>query len=73
MTIKHRVENLEKKSLTGSHGIHVMLTCVGETDEEARQRYCDKNNLDIEKLERGEYGQVINLVKVVVKSKRSIQ
>ncbi len=73
VALKHRIDNLEKKSLTGSNGNHVIVTHVGETGEDGKQRYCDNNNLDIENLERGEYGQVINLIPVLVKGKRSIQ
>ncbi len=35
-----------------------------ETGLEARKRYCVENDLDLEKLENGEYGRVFQIVYV---------
>ena len=57
MTLNRRIELLENQLIPNR--LHVYSVDDGETQLEATQRYCAENNLELEKFENGDYGQVI--------------
>ena len=50
MTIKRRIERLENKHLS-NHPRYAFLLGDGETEEEAKQRYCAENEVSMNELE----------------------
>ncbi len=51
MTIKHRIERLEKEHIPTDLSTHLINCEYGESKEHAKQRYCDENGMTIEELE----------------------
>ena len=62
MNLSNRIERLENRLLPNDHRVNVIRSKGEETGLEARKRYCVENGLDFEKLEKGEYGLVIQRV-----------
>jgi hypothetical protein len=51
MNLNKRIETLEKKSLLGN-GVTVIRLEKGETNDQAKKRYCAESRIDAERLER---------------------
>ena len=64
MNLSNRIERLENRLLPDDHRVHVIRPKGEETGLEAKKRYCVENDLDLEKLENGEYGRVFQIVYV---------
>ena len=62
MTIKHRIERLESRQLPANHPRYVILSVYGETEDEAKRRYCAEKEISMDELE--EPGVIVNLVRL---------
>ena len=61
MAIKHRIERLEKISPTTMDKVFMISQNGDESYEEARQRYCQKENLSEADLEAGLVIRMVNI------------
>ncbi len=63
MTIKRRIENLEKTKVLKQQG-PVLFIADGRTDQEHIEQYCAEKGLDIEKFKNEDYGEYM-IIKLV--------
>ena len=58
MNLSRRITNLESQAPPDEIKRIFIWPIVGKTKEETRRQYCEDNDLDLNKLNNGEYGQV---------------
>ena len=51
VNLSRRIEELEKEHIPKDLSIHLIGWEYGESEERAKQRYCDNNEVTIEELE----------------------
>jgi len=51
MSLDKRIEALEKEHIPKGLSIHLISCEYGESEERAKQRYCDDNDMTFEELE----------------------
>jgi hypothetical protein len=50
MALKHRIKRLESKHAPSNQPHYVILSAYYETDEDAKQRYCAENKINMNEL-----------------------